>query len=286
MNFQFFSKALKKLPVVFLFLVAVSLPVFCDDFPKYSGYVNDYAGIIDSESRDKIESVCEELKSATKAELAVVVVKTVEPLDSKTYAVKLFENWKIGEKGLDNGVLLLLAVKERRVEVEVGYGLEGVLNDSRVGQILDESVIPSFKKGKFSEGLVLGSLAISKRIKDTYDGKIKREEDTAKFLSPIIIVVFIFLSLIVMVFMAFFKFSGFLGGVLGGIFGYFFIGDLQGAIIGFIFGLIFGLGGFRGGFFGGGFGGGGFSGGSFGGGGGFSGFGGGRSGGGGSGRGF
>jgi uncharacterized protein len=120
-----------------LVLLLTSLSFSDVAFPKPKGFVNDYAGVLTSSEAQRLESISDALKKKSGAELAVAVVKTVEPLDPKSYAVDLFEKWGIGEKGKDNGVLLLLAMKERRVEIEVGYGLEGALTDAHSGRILD-----------------------------------------------------------------------------------------------------------------------------------------------------
>jgi len=250
-------------------------------FPNYTGFVNDFANVIDNQSRQKIEAVCTELEKTTGAELAVVTIKTTEPLDSKTYAVKLFEKWGIGKKavpagrqGKDNGILLLLAVDDRRVEIEVGYGLEGIVNDAQAGQILDESVVPYLKKNQSSEAMLAGATALANRIeKGETAGKIEKTE-TGSFLPYVLVIIFLvlFLSLFTRN-----KGGHMVGGILGAIFGYIYMQSIIGAIIGAVIGFLFGMSG--GGIMRGGMGG-------FGGGGGFGGFGGGRSGGGGSGRSF
>jgi uncharacterized protein len=143
-------------------LLFTSLSFADVQFPSPTGFVNDYAGVLTSSEAQRLESISDALKKEGGAELAVVIVKTVEPLDPKSYAVDLFEKWGIGEKGKDNGVLLLLAMKERRVEIEVGYGLEGALTDAHSGRILDAYAVPKFKEGKMGEGLVATADALAK----------------------------------------------------------------------------------------------------------------------------
>lgn len=266
--------------------VLLSSCVIAQEFPNYTGFVNDYTNTLDQSTKQQIETVCLDLQKHTGAELAVAIVNTTSPLDPKTYAVKLFEKWKIGQEGKDNGILFLLAVVDRRVEIEVGYGLEGIINDAKAGEILDTYVVPHFAKGDFSSGLLSGSRAIAKRIEDNFYGKPdsgqKQNVDNGQFLP-----FFIGLVLLLIIFGKLLRasFSNYFSAALGAIFGYFYIGGAIGAIIGVAVGFIMGFGG--GNFYGGRFGGGGFSGGIGGGdGGGFGGFGGGRSGGGGSGRGF
>lgn len=129
-------------------------------FPRPVGYVNDFAGVMDAGGKQALESELAAFAARTGSQVAVAVVDSVAPYDSKTYAVKLFEAWGIGKKGRDDGVLLLAAVAERRVEIEVGYGAEGRLTDGKAGEILDRDVIPYLKAGDWSAGLTAGARAI------------------------------------------------------------------------------------------------------------------------------
>ena len=259
-------------------------------YPNYSGFVNDFTGTIDPATKAKMEALCGDLEAKTSAELAIAVVKTVAPLDSKTYAVKLFEKWKIGKKGKDNGLLLLLAMDERRVEIEVGYGLEGVINDAKAGEMLDNYGVPYFKDGRFGDGLYNAAAALSRQIATAAGQELSDEaspmagrqkgnwssDDTLLTIAVVLISVFsIFFSGLV---------AGVIGAVIGCLFGFFLYGA-GGGVVGALVGFVVSYFRFFGGSFGG-WGGGTFSGGSFGSGdsGGFSGFGGGSSGGGGAGR--
>jgi uncharacterized protein len=97
-----------------------------------------------------------EFERTNGAEMAVVVIRSLDGLSIDEAAVKLFELWGIGKKSKDNGILVLWSTDDRRVRVEVGYGLEGVLNDGKVGAILDAYVMPKFKSGQFDEGVLAG----------------------------------------------------------------------------------------------------------------------------------
>jgi len=256
-------------------------------FPVYNGFVNDYAGVIDQAAKSRIESVCRELAQKTSAEMAVAVVKSAAPLDPKSYATGLFQKWAIGKKGQDNGLLILLVMDERRVEIEVGYGLEGVINDAKAGQLLDEAVIPFFKQGKYGEGLYNGVTAIAAEISRDNSSEPAAPvqppgpagNNWPGWLYPLVVV-----SVVILLILAFAisgLMAGLMGGIFGGIYGYYYAGTagaVIGAIIGFVLSYMRLPGGFGGGYWGGGWGGG------LGGGGGFGGFGGGRSGGGGAGR--
>ncbi|MBP7831032.1 MAG: TPM domain-containing protein [Kiritimatiellae bacterium] len=126
-----------------------------------AGYLNDFAGLFDEPSRVKLETFLGELKTRTGAEVAVVTLKSLEGGVIDDFANRLFEKWGIGQKGKDNGALLLTAVEDRQVWIEVGYGLEGAIPDSKAGRILDEEVIPFFKENRYADGLTHGAVALA-----------------------------------------------------------------------------------------------------------------------------
>lgn len=134
-------------------------------FPAASGYVNDFAGVLPAPVRDRLEAELTALERDTGAEVAVAVVARTAPETPKMYAVQLFEAWGIGKRGRDNGVLFLVAMEERRVEVEVGYGLEGILPDGKVGALLDRHVVPRFREGDMAGGIAAGVTALAAEVR-------------------------------------------------------------------------------------------------------------------------
>ena len=142
------------------------------EFPKPVGYVNDYASILSEQDIQSVTTYIQELQEKTTAEVAVVTMKTVAPYDINDYAVKLFEKWGIGVKGNDNGVLILLALQERKVRIEVGYGLEGILPDGLAGQIIRRTMIPYFKQENYRQGIINGTIAVIHQISREYNVKI------------------------------------------------------------------------------------------------------------------
>ena len=138
----------------------VALPVEGQTFPPAHGFVNDFAALLSAEGKAKLEAQLAKLENDTTAEVAVVTVKSLEGLAIEDYAVRLFEAWGIGKKGKDNGVLFIVAKEERKVRIEVGYGLEPVITDGRAGRILDNEVLPRFKNGDYEGGIVAGVAAI------------------------------------------------------------------------------------------------------------------------------
>lgn len=119
--------------------------------------VIDEAGVFAPEQKAELEKRIEEAWKAGHGALVVAALKTLHGGEIEDFAGKLFEQWGIGEKGKDNGVLLLTAIEDRAVWIEVGYGVEGVLNDAKCGRILDEQVVPRFKEGRHAQGLIDGA---------------------------------------------------------------------------------------------------------------------------------
>jgi uncharacterized protein len=128
---------------------------------KPNQLVNDYAGVMSSAQRDALERTLADLSRKTGAQVAVVSLPSLEGGEVNDFANRLFEKWGIGQKGKDNGVLLLAAVNDRKVRIEVGFGLESLLPDAKTGRILDEYVIPRFKQNRYGDGLEAGALALA-----------------------------------------------------------------------------------------------------------------------------
>jgi uncharacterized protein len=127
--------------------------------PAPSGYVNDRAGAMGGWAA-RTEALCREIERATGAQVAVLTVKSTEGMAPQQYAQRVFDRWKIGKKGKDDGVLVLLAVDDRKLWIATGYGVEGVLPDGKVGEIRDRYMVPAFRQGRYGEGIHDGVAAI------------------------------------------------------------------------------------------------------------------------------
>ena len=125
-------------------------------FPPLTGRVVDQAGIMNAQSRSELEAKLQNLENKSGIQLVVATVKSLEGSDIETYANQLFRNWKLGEAKKNNGVLLLVAPKEHKVRVEVGYGLEGTLTDALSSVIISSAIVPRFKANDFSGGIERG----------------------------------------------------------------------------------------------------------------------------------
>lgn len=161
-----------------LLLLTQSLGAEETKFPSYSGYVNDYANLLTPSDKAKLTSFISELETKTTAQVAVLTLGTTQPLEIESYAVELFEQWGIGQKDKDNGVLILVAVDDRAVRIETGYGLEGVLPDAVCNQIIYQLIIPNFKKGDYSQGITMGTVAVVDLVAKEYKVELTAFEST------------------------------------------------------------------------------------------------------------
>ena len=132
-------------------------------FPAPQGHVNDFAKVLDQRSRAELEVVAEELEREQGIELAVVTIETTAPYDPAEYRTRLFEEWGIGGPE-DSGLLIVLSLEERAIEVETGYGLEGTLPDGKVGAYLDQAVSRYFAQGEYGPGLSYLAQAFQKEL--------------------------------------------------------------------------------------------------------------------------
>jgi uncharacterized protein len=135
--------------------------------PPLTDTVNDFAEVIDAGSRAELDKRIRALKGATGDVITVATVRTFQPYGSiEEYAVKMFENGGrgIGEKGKDNGLLLLVAVDDRKVKFETGYDLEGIVPDGYAGETIREAIAPAFRRGAYGEGLLAATTRLINRI--------------------------------------------------------------------------------------------------------------------------
>ena len=126
-------------------------------FPALTGRVVDQAGLLDAAARSRLEAKLKELESKTTTQLVVVTLRSLGDQDIADYGYQLGRHWGIGQKGTNNGALLIVAPKERKVRIEVGYGLEGTLTDAVSRLIIDHAILPRFRTGDFAGGIERGA---------------------------------------------------------------------------------------------------------------------------------
>ena len=154
------------IPLLIAAIGAVPLTGIPNPRTRDGTWVTDMPGMLRADTITRLNSTIGEFERTSGAEMAVVVIQSLDALSIEEAAVKLFELWSIGKKSKDNGLLLLWSTGDRRVRVEVGYGLEGVLPDGKVGAILDAYVIPKFRSGEFDDGLLAGVDALLSAARD------------------------------------------------------------------------------------------------------------------------
>ncbi|WP_425060837.1 hypothetical protein SCACP_15910 [Sporomusa carbonis] len=148
--------------------------------PTSSIYVQDHAGVLDTETKNKINSLGANLAAKTKAQIVVLTVKSTEGVPIEDFALEVFRRWGIGDKQLNNGVLMLVAVNDRQSRIEVGYGLEGALNDAKTGAIQDNYMVPYFAAGDYSKGIWSGYQALVNVTAKEYNLDINTNVKPAK----------------------------------------------------------------------------------------------------------
>jgi uncharacterized protein len=146
-----------------IFCLPLSLAA-AEDLPASQGRVSDFAGVISQEYKEKIAALIGELEVKTSVEIAVVTQKSIAPYDEFIYAQKIFDQWGIGKKGKDNGVLILVAVEERAWRIHTGYGMEGILPDALCSAIGRDHMVPYLRNTDYSQGLYAGVVEIARVI--------------------------------------------------------------------------------------------------------------------------
>jgi uncharacterized protein len=132
-----------------------------------NSWVSDTANILSQQTITTINQRIDQLEAKNGTEMAVVTIPNTSSFATpKQFTTALFNHWKIGKQGQDNGVLFMISVGDRRVEIETGYGVEGILPDARVGRIIDSQIIPKFKQGNFDQGVLDGTIALVKALEN------------------------------------------------------------------------------------------------------------------------
>lgn len=147
------------------FLLGLSLTLGAADFAalKPEGYLSDFARVVNPQQKQAIEAYCKSVEDATGVQIALVTLPSLEREPIEDVANLLFRKWGIGQKGKDNGILLLLALGERRSRVEVGYGLEPIIPDGYAGSVLRE-MRPALAQGDYGTALTLAAESIGTRV--------------------------------------------------------------------------------------------------------------------------
>lgn len=166
--------------VAFSFCVC-GLPVsVCGaEVPYLSGRVNDSAGLLSPDMAKELEALLQQHEDSTSNQVVLLTIPTLEGEQLEEYSIKVVDNWKLGRKGKDNGVLLLVVRDDRKVRIEVGRGLEGDLPDITCGTIIRKEIVPRFKEGEYEAGIHNGIVAILAAIKGSYAADAGNDDTTS-----------------------------------------------------------------------------------------------------------
>lgn len=191
---------------------AINLPEPTNDF-----FVNDFANVISEDNEDEIMKIGADLYSQTTAQVVVVTVDSLDGYDVDEYAIELGREWGVGSKD-NNGVVILLSLTDRQISIQVGYGLEGCLNDGKVGRILDDYASPHLRTDDFSTGLTECYKAVANIVCEEYSVELNSEYEIDNYdtyesiddeypedVLSTLIITFVIISIVVFVFT---KFSG------------------------------------------------------------------------------
>jgi uncharacterized protein len=192
--------------LVVLILALTVIPSWADrPIPKPQGLVNDFANVISASDRQRLTAITQELLRKTEVPVVVVTMPDIGGAEYNDYATRLFETWGIGKKGEDKGVLIFVTVKERKMRIETGYGVEGILPDGLVGEIRDQYMTPFLRQNKFGEGLLNGTMAVAQVIaKDAgveLTGQVplkaapKKRRRSGFSIFPLLFIIFVFMAL-------------------------------------------------------------------------------------------
>ncbi|MCF7919286.1 MAG: TPM domain-containing protein [Candidatus Cloacimonetes bacterium] len=191
--------------VIFLLLTLLMLPLLAKlRLPELKMMVNDEAGILSRGEEQELESLLRTVKDRTSSEVVLLTITSLQGLTIEEYGIRLADEWKVGKADRDNGLILLVSTGDRKVRLEVGYGLEGILTDARCSYIINESILPAFRSNNYYEGikaglssatgLITGEYIISDEELAAYQEKQQRKRSSGGI--PVGLIIFILFLLL------------------------------------------------------------------------------------------
>jgi uncharacterized protein len=196
---------------IFLCLVLISFPqpswaVTVQDVPNpqeqsIRGWVTDMANLLDSDTKVRLNQMLSKLERKNGTEMAIVIVPdTVSAATPKEFATQLFNYWGIGKKGINNGVLFLISKSDRRVEIETGKMVEAILPNDKVGEIINQEIIPSFKQDNFADGILVGTQALVMALeKHNFISITSQNQDKLQAPIGLLIILLLIMAVIIMI---------------------------------------------------------------------------------------
>jgi uncharacterized protein len=188
---------LKIISVIALILLTVS---FALDVPPLKSRVMDYHGLLTPREEHHLEQALYNFENQTSNQIAVLIISSLQGEAIESYSIKVVDQWKLGDKEKENGALLLIAVDDRKIRIEVGYGLEGVLTDMIAGSIIRNDIAPAFRTNRYYEGIsnALNSMMLATQNEYTAPKNQRRtsKDDGGSIGSLIFFILFIFFGLL------------------------------------------------------------------------------------------
>ena len=187
------------LATILLFVVMGSGLSAALEVPALKARVNDYAGLLAPATKNQLEQALLEFEQSQSTQIVVLTVTSLEGESLEDYSMQVAEAWKVGQKDLDNGAILLISKNDRKIRIEVGYGLEGSLTDMLSGRIIREVIVPSFRAGKFDQGVAGGVAAMMAAVKGEYKAQPAKRQprgrDSSVSFVPFIVFIFLITQL-------------------------------------------------------------------------------------------
>lgn len=186
--------------IIALTLVSSWLVGFSQDFPaKPNKLVNDYTNTLSASQVQQLENKLVAFDDSTSTQIAIAIVKSVGDYDINEYALELGRKWGVGQAGKNNGIMIVVAIGDRKISIQTGYGLEGVLPDIYAKRIIENEIKPNFKAGDYFQGLNSGTDAIIKYTKGEYKNdnpKSKRKGGGASSIGIIVLIIIVIIVIL------------------------------------------------------------------------------------------
>ncbi len=163
--------------IVFVFLLLAGGIVFADSKIEFNGFICDNANLLTPAVENEINTFLLDLQKKTTADVAVVTLNSLDGRSIEETALNIGRNNKIGAKGKNNGAVILVAPNERKMRIEIGYGLEGAITDAHAGRIRDNDMLPYFARGEYENGILRGSYTLASDIAKSYGETISSSEN-------------------------------------------------------------------------------------------------------------
>ncbi|HHP7236356.1 MAG TPA: TPM domain-containing protein [Desulfobacterales bacterium] len=184
--------------VVCVVVLAAAAAAAALEVPRLQGRVNDYAGLLSPATAQQLDAILADLERTDSTQIVVLVVPSLQGDSLERFSMQVAEDWKIGQQGFDNGAVLLIARDDRKIRIEVGYGLESSLTDLTAGRIIRNIIVPRFREGQFDQGVIDGVGAMVGVVRGQYSPpqKPRRTGSGADTFAPLLFSAVFFFSMI------------------------------------------------------------------------------------------